>query len=240
MASTVRSPIPTLAPFSIDDDSDDSDTQALITARSSPAPVPVPSTSTQPYSDHAPLVPSSPPPDETSYYPPVPLKSNIPSREAAFEADDDLLDEEDLDPAEPLLMQGLLKTSAARRGSLDVRVKEYEEGNDEPPDWLTKGAGVLAGVANMSNSILGAGIIGEWLTVGRKGLKADCGCAGLPYALREAGFFSGLILLVVLGVVTDWTIRLIVLNAKMSGRNTYIDIMDACASGFSRLECSRR
>lgn len=62
----------------------------------------------------------------------------------------------------------------------------------------------------MSNSILGAGII------------------GLPYAMREAGFFMGLILLVVLGGLTDWTIRLIVLNAKMSGRKTYIDIMDAC------------
>lgn len=52
--------------------------------------------------------------------------------------------------------------------------------------------------------------------------------AGLPYALREAGFVMGLILLVVLGCVTDWTIRLIVLNAKMSGRKTYIDIMDTC------------
>lgn len=38
----------------------------------------------------------------------------------------------------------------------------------------------------------------------------------------------GLILLVALGLVTDWTIRLIVLNAKMSGRRTYIDIMDTC------------
>ena len=35
-------------------------------------------------------------------------------------------------------------------------------------------------------------------------------------------------LLLVLGVVTDWTIRLIVLNAKMSGRRSYIDIMDSC------------
>lgn len=52
--------------------------------------------------------------------------------------------------------------------------------------------------------------------------------AGLPYALREAGFFTGLVLLICLGVVTDWTIRLIVLNAKMSGRTTYIDIMDTC------------
>jgi len=51
---------------------------------------------------------------------------------------------------------------------------------------------------------------------------------GLPYALREAGLLSGIVLLLVLGVVTDWTIRLIVLNAKMSGRRSYIDIMDSC------------
>lgn len=38
----------------------------------------------------------------------------------------------------------------------------------------------------------------------------------------------GVLLLVALGFVTDWTIRLIVINAKMSGRKTYIDIMDAC------------
>lgn len=52
--------------------------------------------------------------------------------------------------------------------------------------------------------------------------------AGLPYALREAGFVTGILLLIVLGVVTDWTIRLIVLNAKMSGRRSYIDILDSC------------
>lgn len=51
---------------------------------------------------------------------------------------------------------------------------------------------------------------------------------GLPYALREAGFLTGILLLIFLGVVTDWTIRLIVLNAKMSGRRSYIDILDSC------------
>ncbi|KAM0745666.1 hypothetical protein T439DRAFT_295098 [Meredithblackwellia eburnea MCA 4105] len=119
-------------------------------------------------------------------------------------------------------MEGLLHSNQ-RRTSLDVRrvttPKDVESG-DEPPDWLTKGAGVIAGVANMSNSILGAGII------------------GLPYALREAGFFSGIILLVLLGFVTDWTIRLIVLNAKLSGRHTYIDIMDTCFGARGRAAVS--
>lgn len=47
---------------------------------------------------------------------------------------------------------------------------------------------------------------------------------GLPYAIAGAGFYTGLFLLVALCLVTDWTIRLIVLNAKMSGRNSYIDV----------------
>jgi sodium-coupled neutral amino acid transporter 11 len=70
---------------------------------------------------------------------------------------------------------------------------------------------------------------------------------GLPYAVREAGFFTGIFLLVVLGIVTDWTIRLceaihivfwlrlmimiirsVVLNAKLTGKKSYIDIMESC------------
>lgn len=42
----------------------------------------------------------------------------------------------------------------------------------------------------MANSILGAGIV------------------GLPYAVREAGFVTGILLLVVLGAVTSWTVKL--------------------------------
>lgn len=86
----------------------------------------------------------------------------------------------------------------------------------------------------MSNSILGAGIIGQprpsipHHTCTHALADSSFTRSGLPYALREAGFFTGLVLLICLGVVTDWTIRLIVLNAKMSGRTTYIDIMDTC------------
>ena len=56
----------------------------------------------------------------------------------------------------------------------------------------------------MANSILGAGII------------------GLPYSFRQSGLVSGILLLVILGWVTDWTVRLIILNAKLSGSSTYI------------------
>lgn len=36
----------------------------------------------------------------------------------------------------------------------------------------------------------------------------------------------GIFLLVLLCVITDWTIGLIVINAKLSGTHSYIDIMD--------------
>lgn len=61
---------------------------------------------------------------------------------------------------------------------------------------------------------------------------------GLPYAVRQAGFFTGIILLIVLCAVTDWTIRLIVINAKMSGRKSYIAIMDHCFGGSGRAAVS--
>ncbi|GAA5903767.1 hypothetical protein JCM5296_003918 [Sporobolomyces johnsonii] len=166
--------------------------------------------------------------DPDSYYPPKPLASNVSSRETQFDLDSDELEASDYDTSshEPL-MEGLLHHPRAMRGSIDLRaedrrLKDLERDAEEErtPDWLNRGGGILAGIANMSNSILGAGII------------------GLPYALREAGFFSGIVLLLILGVVTDWTIRLIVLNAKMSGRRTYIDIMDSCFGRHGRAAVS--
>lgn len=63
---------------------------------------------------------------------------------------------------------------------------------------------------NMANSIIGAGIIGQ------------------PYALRQAGLLAGVILLCVLTVVIDWTIRLMVTNAKLSGTKTYQGTVEHC------------
>ncbi|KAK4055630.1 hypothetical protein OIV83_000176 [Microbotryomycetes sp. JL201] len=223
--------------FALDSDDDGhSSDDPMITARSSPLPLPQPQPQPQtayrdqdePHdalidthtADHTPRDPHT---DLAvrSNYPPQPTKFRTSSREAQFDMDDDLLDEDEdedglaaADQDTSPLMEGLLR-SGAKRVSIDEGLAarpttaELELGG-EAPDWLTKGAGLFAGIANMSNSILGAGIV------------------GLPYALREAGFVVGLVLLVILGLVTDWTIRLIVLNAKMSGRKTYIDIMDTC------------
>lgn len=102
----------------------------------------------------------------------------------------------------------------------------------------TAGGGMLDSVANMANSILGAGIIGAQLSPTCPLFSPHRSYAGLPYAVSQAGFFTGLFLLVVLSGVTDWTIRLIVINAKLSGRHSYIDIMDKCFGPSGRAAVS--
>ncbi|GAA5844051.1 hypothetical protein JCM9279_003715 [Rhodotorula babjevae] len=160
---------------------------------------------------------------QSSQYPPASTSSHYPQHGPDDSED---YDDRDWDGGDRPLMEGIAY-KGLRRASLDLRgeerrLKELErEGEEaEPPEWLTRGGGVWAGVSNLSNSILGAGII------------------GLPYALREAGFFAGIVLLVIVGIVTDWTIRLIVLNAKMSGRRTYIDILDSCFGRAGRAAAS--
>lgn len=63
---------------------------------------------------------------------------------------------------------------------------------------------------NMANSIIGAGIIGQ------------------PYAFKQAGLLSGVILLIALTITVDWTIRLIVTNSKLSGANSFQATMEHC------------
>ena len=48
----------------------------------------------------------------------------------------------------------------------------------------------------------------------------------------------GVFLLVILSVVTDWTIRLIVINAKLSGGRSYIDVMNHCFGRSGRAAVS--
>lgn len=63
---------------------------------------------------------------------------------------------------------------------------------------------------NMANSIIGAGIIGQ------------------PYAFRQAGMTMGIILLISLTVTVDWTIRLIIINSKLSGADSFQATMQHC------------
>lgn len=63
---------------------------------------------------------------------------------------------------------------------------------------------------NMANSILGAGIIGQ------------------PFAFRNSGLIGGCIVLLVLTMLIDWTLRLIVRNAKLANANSYQDFVAHC------------
>ncbi|KAI1167213.1 transmembrane amino acid transporter family protein [Nemania serpens] len=71
-------------------------------------------------------------------------------------------------------------------------------------------SGLQSAFMNMANSIIGAGIIGQ------------------PYAFKDAGLIAGIVLLVGLTVVVDWTIRLIVINSKLSGANSFQGTVEHC------------
>ncbi|KAH9881404.1 hypothetical protein IAQ61_000128 [Plenodomus lingam] len=71
-------------------------------------------------------------------------------------------------------------------------------------------SGMRSAFMNMANSIIGAGIIGQ------------------PYALRNAGLVAGTLLLIVLTVIVDWTIRLIVINSKLSGTDSFQATVQHC------------
>ncbi|GAC98817.1 amino acid transporter [Pseudozyma hubeiensis SY62] len=225
--------------FSYDDDDDE---------------VALPSTTSPPHASSSaedadlPSYSKTPPDTRTAPH----LKSTISSKEAQFEADSDDIDEEDDVVAIQASHIGLrsndgpMYTSVANSSSANARrdrdsgpslidripgpvrfrasldglshdIRSIRQSLGVPgwdgegiPDWLKRGAGVFDATVNMANSILGAGIV------------------GLPYSMRESGFVAGLVLLVGLSFLTDWTIRLIVLNAKLSGRITYIEIMEHC------------
>lgn len=81
----------------------------------------------------------------------------------------------------------------------------------ELPDELSRPkSGLKSAFMNMANSIIGAGIIGQ------------------PYAFRQAGLLSGTLLLIGLTIVVDWTIRLIVVNSKLSGTNSFQGTVEKC------------
>ncbi|KAJ0289196.1 hypothetical protein CBS470a_004430 [Colletotrichum nupharicola] len=71
-------------------------------------------------------------------------------------------------------------------------------------------SGLKMAFMNMANSIIGAGIIGQ------------------PYAFKQAGMLGGIILLLGLTIVVDWTICLIVVNSKLSGSNSFQGTVEHC------------
>ncbi|KAH6688569.1 transmembrane amino acid transporter protein-domain-containing protein, partial [Plectosphaerella plurivora] len=86
---------------------------------------------------------------------------------------------------------------------------------EDPHEWAEQErarpkSGLRMAFMNMANSIIGAGIIGQ------------------PYAFKQAGLLAGIILLVGLTFVVDWTICLIVVNSKLSGSNSFQGTVEHC------------
>ncbi|KAJ1992515.1 hypothetical protein H4R33_000971 [Dimargaris cristalligena] len=96
-----------------------------------------------------------------------------------------------------------LKADGPDQGS-DFQASAY------PQLIQTAESSVLGSFFNMTNAIVGAGII------------------GLPFAFKEAGYFTGMILLLTLAYITDWTLRLLAHATKLSGRSTYQELVCFC------------
>lgn len=84
-------------------------------------------------------------------------------------------------------------------------------GDNDPSNYDNpyEGTGtIFSSVLNFTNSIVGAGVI------------------GLPFALAQAGLWLGIILLGLLTVIVDWTVRLLVTTSKLASRHNYQDLME--------------
>ena len=46
-------------------------------------------------------------------------------------------------------------------------------------------------------------------------------CAGIPLALQESGLLTGLLLLVVVAFVTDYTVLLLIKDGILAGKSSY-------------------
>ena len=99
------------------------------------------------------------------------------------------------------LLTNIEAPSVTFAGDLDFNAEELLE-------TARPKSGLKSAFMNMANSIIGAGIIGQ------------------AYAFRQAGMTIGILLLVSLTVTVDWTIRLIVINSKLSGSNSFQGTME--------------
>ncbi|KAJ2905242.1 Transmembrane amino acid transporter family protein [Zalerion maritima] len=116
--------------------------------------------------------------------------------------------DEDSQHRRPLLtaMEAPAVTLANTLGGMsDVEVAERLDREHNRPR-----SGMKSAFMNMANSIIGAGIIGQ------------------PYAFRQAGMLAGIVLLVGLTILVDWTICLIVVNSKLSGRDSFQGTVEHC------------
>lgn len=104
-------------------------------------------------------------------------------------------------------------------GSASSLETPSESAQDSPPEIASEGGTSPMHMAfmNMSNSILGAGIIGQ------------------AYAVRNCGIVAGIVVFILITFLVDWTIRLVVINCKLSGTKTFQGTADRCFGRLGKL-----
>lgn len=70
-------------------------------------------------------------------------------------------------------------------------------------------AGVFMASFNLSNAILGAGV------------------GGMPFALKEAGFYSGFLLIIIVALSSDYSVRLLITQAQMVKKKYYEQLVQS-------------
>ncbi|RKP17699.1 hypothetical protein ROZALSC1DRAFT_30531 [Rozella allomycis CSF55] len=98
------------------------------------------------------------------------------------------------------LKNGKLIVSPAESSEESYQINFVLEDNEQKSSLYNS-------IFNFTNSIIGAGIM------------------GLPYALNEAGFFFGIILLVVITWIVDWSVINLIKCGKLTSTNTYQDLV---------------
>lgn len=101
--------------------------------------------------------------------------------------------------------------------SLDYELSEDIEHNPSEIDENAGTSSMRMAFMNMANSILGAGIIGQ------------------PFAFRNSGLVGGVVVVVILTILIDWTLRLIVVNAQMAQTKSYQDTVNFCFGRWGRI-----
>ncbi|CCH44072.1 Sodium-coupled neutral amino acid transporter 2 [Wickerhamomyces ciferrii] len=79
------------------------------------------------------------------------------------------------------------------------------------------GSNLKMAFMNMANSILGAGAI------------------GVPFAISNTGILGGIIALIILTILVDFTLRLIIINMKLAGKNGYQETVDHCFGKWGKV-----
>ncbi|KAF9160691.1 hypothetical protein BGX21_002472 [Mortierella sp. AD011] len=118
-------------------------------------------------------------------------------------------DEDDLNFGEEEEAVGMMTGNRTNRSGIGNR-HTHEYDSEVDAKLPSHGGSLFSSFLNMANSIIGAGII------------------GLPFAFQEAGLGMGIFLLCALTCIVDWTVQLLVHCGKLSGRNTYQDLLMFC------------